>query len=251
MSKTIAIAGKGGTGKSTIAALLVQRLCSQDEKPVLAIDADADSNLGTLLGIKEVSSIGNLREDVLEEMKRLPQGMSKAQYVEAGLHNVIYEHDGFDLITMGKGEGSGCYCYLNSLIRKFSESLATSYKWMVIDNEAGLEHISRRTTYHIDALIVVVTDNPLSLDSARNIQEITQRMRDRITKRFIITNMTKKNRLATIKEKIADLHLEYACDIPYDETLDEIIYSGESIVSLGSSPVKDVLDSLITRIKDN
>ena len=98
--------------------------------------------------------------------------MSKGQYFEAGLHQIIEEKDGFDLITMGRGEGSGCYCYLNSLIKKFSDDLMPSYKWIVMDNEAGLEHISRRTSTHLDALVLVVTDNPLSLHSAQSITEI-------------------------------------------------------------------------------
>lgn len=120
MSKSIAVAGKGGTGKTTISALLISALVQMKMGPVLAVDADPDSNLGSLLGIQSKQSIGNLREEVLKEMKNLPAGMTKANYVEAGLHQIIEEADGFDLITMGKGEGAGCYCSLNNIIRKFS-----------------------------------------------------------------------------------------------------------------------------------
>ena len=170
MAKSIAVAGKGGTGKTTIAALLVTQLGLRGWGPVLAIDADPDSNLGNLLGIKSLQSIGDLREDALKAIKQLPAGMTKANYVEAGLHQIIEEAEGFDLLTMGRGEGAGCYCALNNMIRKFSDDLTPSYKWVIMDNEAGLEHLSRRTTRDIDALVVVVTDNPLSIASAERIQ---------------------------------------------------------------------------------
>ena len=191
MARSIAVAGKGGIGKSTIAALLVLALRARNEKPILAIDADADSNLGTLLGLEGTESIGQLREDVLNNIKNFPAGMSKAAYVEAGLHEIIAESDGFDIITMGRGEGAGCYCYLNTLIKKFSDDLTPSYKWTVIDNEAGLEHLSRRTTQNVDGLLIVITENPLSMQSAKNILEITRSMDNRIYHTYAVTNMVK------------------------------------------------------------
>ena len=194
MPKSIAVAGKGGTGKTTIAALIIGRLCKRGEGPVLAVDADPDSNLGTLLGIEPEQSIGDLREEVRKNISNFPAGMSKASYVEAGLHQIIEEASGFDLVTMGRGEGSGCYCYLNSLIKKFSDDLAPSYSWLVMDNEAGLEHISRRTSVDIDALIIVVNDNPISISSAGKIQDITDNLKGRIRNRYIVTNMVKEER---------------------------------------------------------
>ena len=180
MGKSIAVAGKGGIGKTTLSALLIKALQELGEKPILAIDADADSNLATLLGLHGAESVGELREDILRDIKNFPAGMSKAAYVEAGLHEIIVESEGFDLITMGRGEGAGCYCYLNSLIRKFSDDLAPSYKWVIFDNEAGLEHLSRRTTQNVDALLVVVTENPLSLHSAKSIKDIVDHLGSRI-----------------------------------------------------------------------
>ena len=126
MTKSIAVAGKGGIGKSTISALIVKGLQQSAETPVLAIDADPDSNLATLLGVDGSESVGALRDEVLDDIHNFPAGMSKAAYVEAGLHEIITESEGFDIITMGRGEGAGCYCYLNSLIRKFSDDLAPS-----------------------------------------------------------------------------------------------------------------------------
>ena len=166
MTKSIAVAGKGGTGKSTIAALLIERLRARDMKPVLAVDADPDSNLGTLLGTESEQTIGDLRDDMLKTIKDFPAGMTKADYIETGLNQIIEESDGFDLITMGKGEGASCYCYINNLIRKFCDDLTPSYPWVLIDNVAGLEPLSRRTTTDIDALIVVVIESPLSFGCA-------------------------------------------------------------------------------------
>ena len=155
MANSLAVAGKGGTGKTTVSAMLISTLVSMGKGPVLAIDADPDSNLGNLLGVVPTQSIGDLREEILRDIKNLPAGMTKAAYVETGLHQIIEEAEGFDLITMGRGEGSGCYCSLNNIIRKFSGDLTPSYPWVVIDNEAGLEHISRRTTSNIDTLFVI------------------------------------------------------------------------------------------------
>ena len=248
MAKSIAVAGKGGTGKSTVAALMIRELCRRGETPVLAIDADPDANLGTLLGIETVQSVGQLREDVLKEIKNFPAGMTKAGYFEAGLHQIIEEETGFDLITMGRGEGSGCYCYLNSLIRKFSESLTRSYKWIVTDNEAGLEHLSRRTTQDVDALIVVVTDNPLSLSAARRISEITESLKGRISEKYLITNMVSNGKRETLKKHLKDIPIEHLSDVPYDSEIESMIYKGESLIKLDSSPILESIKLIIDKI---
>jgi CO dehydrogenase maturation factor len=246
-TKSIAVAGKGGTGKSTIAALLVSKLCSLKDGPVLAVDADPDSNLGTLLGIETAQTIGDLREEVRRELANFPAGMTKASYVEAGLHEIIEEAKGFDLVTMGRGEGPGCYCYLNNLIKKFSDDLAPSYKWLVMDNEAGLEHLSRRTSVDIDTMIIVVNENPLSLGSAKRIQELTDDIKDRIRTRFVVTNMVKQERLPKIKERLSELGLEQLCDIPYDSKLEEIIFNGGSLRDLSDSPVLQCIDKILNK----
>jgi CO dehydrogenase maturation factor len=248
MARSIAVAGKGGTGKTTIAALTVLHLLEKKMGPVLAIDADPDSNLGTLLGIKVKQSIGDLREDVLEEIKNFPPGMSKASYVEAGLHQIIDEEKGYDLITMGKGEGAGCYCYLNSLIRKFSEDLWPSYNWVVMDNEAGLEHISRRTTYNIDALLVVVSENPISVATAKNIEQVTKRIKNEIRKKYVITNMVKPNRRPEIQKRIEALDMEYLGDVPFDPQLEEHIFLGKPLSEMVDSEAQRSIQNILNRI---
>ncbi len=247
MAKSIAVAGKGGTGKSTIAALLVSRLVAQGKTPVLAVDADPDSSLGTLLGVRQAKSIGDLREEVLKEIKDFPAGMTKANYVEAGLHGIIDEEDGFDLITMGRGEGAGCYCYLNSLIKKFSDDLTPVYSWMIMDNEAGLEHISRRTSANIHTLLIIVTDNPLSIHSAEKIRDITDTMEKRIAQRYVVTNMLEGDKLKRTAAKMEELGLPVLCNIPYDPGLDEAVFNGNPLTKLPESPVFEYIDTILEK----
>jgi CO dehydrogenase maturation factor len=248
VAKSIAVAGKGGTGKTTIAALLVTQLNLRGWGPVLAVDADPDSNLGSLLGVKPHQSIGDLREEVLKEIKNLPAGMTKANYVEVGLHEIIEEAEGFDLITMGRGEGAGCYCALNNMIRKFSDDLTPSYRWVVMDNEAGLEHLSRRTTRDIDALVVVVTDNPLSLHSAERIQAITESLDNRIGRKYLVTNAVKDSHKAQVLERAKSLRLEYLVDIPYDPALEEVVFRGEPLKKLDGSPIMKSIARIIDAV---
>jgi CO dehydrogenase maturation factor len=251
VAKSIAVAGKGGTGKTTIAALLISSLCREGKGPVLAVDADADANLGPLLGVEVTpeKTLGGLRETALKEVRNLPAGMTKANYFELGLHEIIEELNGFDLITMGRGEGPGCYCYLNNLIRKFIDDLSPSYKWVVMDNEAGLEHISRRTTNNIDALVVVVTENPLSIQSAVNIAGILPDLESRIQKKYVVTNMIKNNnRREEITGHLSRLQMEYAGDIPFDPQLDEHIFKGDSLISIKDTPAVKAITKILKTI---
>ena len=248
MTKSLAVAGKGGTGKTTIAACIVRYLCEKSLGPVLVIDADPDANLGTLLGIKPQKTIGDLREDILREIKNIPAGMPKAAYVEAGLHQIIEEADGFDLITMGRGEGSGCYCSLNNMIRKFSTDLAPSYKWVVMDNEAGLEHLSRRTTSNIDALLVVVNENPISLDTAKRIKRITEDLKNEIRHKYVVTNMVKDERKEEIHKRLSELEMDCIGDIPKDQAIEDAIFNGTSLLTMEKSKAMEYIFSIMDKI---
>jgi CO dehydrogenase maturation factor len=246
--RSIAVAGKGGTGKSTIAALLITNLVMRRLGPVLAVDADADSNLGELLGIQSATSIGDLREEVLRTIKELPAGMIKASYVETGLHQIVEEAEGFDLISMGRGEGPGCYCALNNMIRKFSDELTPSYRWVIIDNEAGLEHLSRRTTRDVSALLVVVTDNPMSISSAEKIQAITESLDNRIGRKYIVTNMIAPERLPVVLQRLNGLGIKHLADIPRDPRLDEMIFQRVPLKNLADSPIMNTIQSIIDTV---
>jgi len=248
MPRTIAVAGKGGTGKSTLAALIVLDLCRKGLGPVLAVDADPDANLGTLLGIEPQQTIGDLREDLRKQFNQLPAGMSKASYFEAGLHQLIEEAEGFDLLTMGKGEGPGCYCSLNNLIRKFSEDLLPSYPWAVFDNEAGLEHISRRTTSQIDSLIVVVNDNPLSFNTAGTIGKLMGQLENKIGKAYVVANRIRDDRKQAVAAQASQLPMEHLCSIPEDPTLVEALLDGRGLADLSGSVAKDCVGRIVEKI---
>lgn len=245
MTKSIAVAGKGGTGKSTIAALLIKRLIDGGKTPVLAVDADPDCNLGTLLGTEPEQTIGSLREELLKAIKDFPAGMTKASYIESGLYQIIEECKGYDLITMGKGEGASCYCYINSLIRKFCDDLSPSYSWVVIDNEAGLEHLSRRTTTNIDALLVIVGESPLSFNCAEKVKEIASEMNGRIGKIFAVTSMVTQNRLDEVHRRIDTLGLDFIADIPRENEIEEMIFESIPLGNLANADVLSAIDGII------
>ena len=248
MTKAIAVAGKGGTGKTTIAASIVRYLCEKNMAPVLAIDADPDANLGAMLGIKPEKSIGDLREDILRDIKNLPAGMTKPQYVEAGLHQIIEEAEGFDLITMGRGEGPGCYCSLNNFIRKFSEDLAPSYSWVVMDNEAGLEHISRRTTSNIDFLLMVVSENPLSFKTVEQVDTLIDTLKNAVYKKYIVTNMVRDKNKEAVQKMASALPMDYLGDIPRDQAIEDAVFKGESLMKLEKSMAIEYIFSLMDKI---
>ncbi|MEJ2244974.1 MAG: AAA family ATPase [Acidobacteriota bacterium] len=150
--KTIAIAGKGGTGKSTLSAVAVRWLSDNVSKAVLAVDADSNVNLNDLLGVDLEETVGSIREEMKEKVQALPGGMSKQQFLEYKIHSSIVETPEFDLIAMGRPEGPGCYCYANNVLRDVLKTLSGNYEYVIIDNEAGMEHLSRRTAENVDCL---------------------------------------------------------------------------------------------------
>ena len=155
MSFSIAVAGKGGTGKTSIASLIIRYLKNNKLEPILAIDADPNANLADSLGLEVKQTIGSIIASFNNEKINIPPGMTKEAYLEYKLNEALVESKGLDLLTMGRGEGPDCYCYPNLLLRKFADSLAGNYAYVVMDNEAGMEHLSRRTTQNINALLVV------------------------------------------------------------------------------------------------
>jgi len=152
MPFSIALAGKGGTGKTTVAGLLIKYLIKTGKTPVLAVDADSNANLNEVCGLEVTDTLGNARE----EMKKgiVPSGMTKDIFMDMKLQQAVVEDDGFDLVVMGQPEGQGCYCAANTLLTGFLEKLTGNYPYIVMDNEAGMEHISRLTTSNVDVLSV-------------------------------------------------------------------------------------------------
>ena len=248
MATTIAVTGKGGVGKTTLAALIVRHLSEHADGPILALDADPDCNLATVLGIEVETTIGDLREEVLQMIKDFPPGMSKENYVEAGLHQIIAETPKVDLITMGRAEGPGCYCFINNLLRKFSEELTPSYRWMVMDNEAGLEHLSRGTTAKIDHLIVVVNEDPLAIDCAARVDRLLGEISRDVRSKHYVINTVRPDREQTVRDRMAGLSLDHLGSIPRDDAVEDVIFHRESIYTLKDSPVPGIVAEMMRKI---
>lgn len=168
----IAVSGKGGVGKSTLASLIVRYLVEHKATPVLAVDADPNSTLADKLGVKADLAIGDIREDALQQKYEAPAGVPKQRAVECQLEQIVVEGMGFDLVVMGRGEGPGCYCSLNNMLRTFLYELTSRYAHIVMDNEAGMEHLSRLTSEKIDLMFVVSDPTPTSLQAAERIARL-------------------------------------------------------------------------------
>ena len=182
------------------------------------------------------------------QIKDFPPGMSKENFVEAGLHEIIVETHKVDLITMGRGEGPGCYCFINNLLRKFADELSGAYRWMVMDNEAGLEHLSRRTASRIDHLLVVVNANPLSIDCATRIDRLLADLGRDVRGKYYVLNAVREGRAEAVREAMAGLSLECLGSIPRDEDLEESLFRGESIYDLEASPAVCIIEELMRKI---
>ncbi|MGB9643300.1 MAG: AAA family ATPase [Candidatus Ratteibacteria bacterium] len=182
------VAGKGGTGKTTLAALIVIGLLRNNHKPVLAIDADPNSNFAETLGVPAPRNLVESVDEVTKNKYSIPSGMDKVQYLEFQIREAIVEDEGFDLLVMGKTEGPGCYCYCNHLLREYMEKLQQNYSFVVLDNEAGLEHLSRRTTRQLDILFITALPDRISLTSAQRICEMTEKLEIEIGEIKLVLN---------------------------------------------------------------
>jgi CO dehydrogenase maturation factor len=177
MSRIIAFAGKGGVGKTTVAALVIRHLSKNDKAPVLAVDADPNSNLGETLGLDVPTTIGDIRENFMRDPQGVPSGMDKANYLEMLVEQALIEKPAFDLLVMGRQEGQGCYCMVNNILNRFTERLLQSYRYMVVDNEAGMEHLSRRTSGRVDTLYLVTDYSLRGLRALRRINEMLESLK--------------------------------------------------------------------------
>jgi len=172
VARVIAVAGKGGTGKTTFCGMAVKYLVEKGMQPVLAIDADANLNLNEVLGVEIKQTIGDVRNDLLKNMGMLPAGMDKDTWIELKLQDSMVETKYFDLVAMGKPEGTGCYCYVNSVLQRYMEILEKNYPYVIMDNEAGLEHISRGTTRNVSYLLIVSDASPRGVRTAARIRDL-------------------------------------------------------------------------------
>lgn len=235
MAFSIAVAGKGGTGKTTLAGLIIRRLLERDEGPVLAVDADANANLNAALGMELEKTIGDLREELLDDIRNLPPGMTKDAYLELGIEECLIEGRGVDLLAMGHGEGRRCYCAVNHVLRRYIDRLREAYPYVVMDNEAGLEHLSRTTTEDIDALLIASSDTPVALESAARIHELIDDLDLEIRRcSLVINNLndTDRERLEAHIRRIGLDGLEWLGVVPRDEAVLNASWEGDSLMAI-------------------
>ena len=229
MGKIIALAGKGGTGKTTIAALIVRFLKEKKLGSVLAIDADPNSNFGELLGVLVKDDVGAILDNLTINPQKVPSGMAKERFIQHQVQAAIFEEDGFDLLSMGKPEGPGCYCYVNNVLRGLIDKLIADYEYIIIDNEAGLEHLSRRTTRFADILIVVSDASSIGLKSAKRIMELVQGLKFEVKKSFLLINRFNSD---ISKDKVKEIGLENLNNLPWSEKIEQNSLLGKSIFDL-------------------
>jgi len=230
MPYTIALAGKGGSGKTTMAGLLIKYLVKESKTPILAVDADCNSNLNEVLGLEIKDTLGNARE----EMKKgvVPGGMTKDIFMEMKLEESMVEAEGFDLVVMGQPEGAGCYCAANTLLAGFMDRLAGNYPFIVMDNEAGMEHISRLTTKNVDILLIVSDSSRRGLQAAVRIDDLARRLNIVVGKSYAVINKIKEAPSDQALEMIEAGGLELAGTVPEDRTIYEFDFDGRPTVEM-------------------
>jgi len=234
MGYVIAMAGKGGTGKTTVAALIVRVLKDKKLGSVLAIDADPNSNLAEALGVKVKASIGEILDEISAHPDKVPAGMSKDRFIEYEVQTAVSEGDGFDCLTMGRPEGPGCYCYVNNVLRNVMSKLIKDYDFVIIDNEAGLEHLSRRTTRSADALVVVSDSSKVGRKAAQRIIELTKELKIQTKKNLLVINRTDK---VLDNSDLKDIRAEYLGNLPLDSAIEVLSFDGGSLMSLPDDAV--------------
>lgn len=235
MSRILAVAGKGGVGKTTFASLLIKYF-SDKQGMILAVDADPNANLNQKLGVEVLHTIGDLREEMLKELDEIPKGMSKMEYIQYQIQLAIVEGEKFDLLVMGRPEGPGCYCYVNNLLRTYIDALSQKYRFVIIDNEAGMEHLSRRTTRDVDILFIISDATKQGILTAGRIKRLADSMDLRIRDTKLIIN--RANEVPDVLEQVvADEGFDgYEC-IPDDKIIEEQALSEKPLTTLPDNSV--------------
>jgi CO dehydrogenase maturation factor len=248
LSFLIAMAGKGGTGKTTVAALALRYLVEHGKTPVLAVDADANANLNEVLGLELSHTVGEARE----EMKREGGGMvnmTKDQLIEMRINQCLVEADGFDLISMGQPEGPGCYCAANHLVAHYMEVLSKNYPYILMDNEAGMEHMSRLTTKNVDLLVLVSDPSWRGIQTARRLKDLAAQLKIVVGRAVLIVNRVENGLSPRSEEEIATQGLELAGLIPQDPLVAEFDRQGRPTYQLPpDSPALTAAFAIFSRL---
>ena len=260
MTTTIALAGKGGVGKTTVAGMIIKYLAQNQTGSILAIDADPSSNLNMVLGLDLEWTIGDIREGMLEQVKSslsnggaamgtMPGGISKRDYLDYHVRSSLAEGSRFDLIAMGRGEGQGCYCAVNHNLREVIDGMSRHYAYVVIDNEAGMEHLSRRTTRDVQHLFIVSDPTQRGLVAAQRIADMRKELDINIEKSYLIVNRLRGGMPVELKAFTDKTNMPLLGTIPADDDLAAFEFSGRPLVELGDeSPVYQAVEAMMKGI---
>jgi CO dehydrogenase maturation factor len=233
MTLSLAIAGKGGTGKTTFSALMIRALAEMQLRPVLAVDADPNANLADALGVEAGMPLAEIREQGSSAEGSPASGMGRVRAIDDEIHRAIAEADGFDLVTMGRPEGPRCYCYVNNLLRRSLDSLAVNYAAVVVDNEAGMEHLSRRTTNNVDFLIAVTDPTLPALRAVQRIIGLSRELPVQIGRRTVLVNRVEPAGVAgQLGGQLAELGAERLPDVPQDAEVQLAGATGRDVFAL-------------------
>ena len=250
MPYTIAVAGKGGTGKTTVASLLISELIERQLTPVLAVDADPNANLNENLGVDVHSTLGDILAES-RDRENIPASMDKRRHLEFQISTALVEDQDFDLMVMGRTEGPGCYCSVNDILRSYMDELMPNYDYAVMDNEAGMEHISRRTTRNIDLLFIISDENPIGIRSAGRIYELVEDLEINIGTARLILNRARSEIHPRLQEEIDGIDLELAGTVPEDEKLLDYNLEQKPLLDLprdseARQSISSILDGLLS-----
>lgn len=252
MGKIIAVAGKGGVGKTTLCGLLIQHLCRTGRTPVLAVDADANSNLNEVLGVEVETSLGQIREEMAQaELKgTIPPGMTKADYAEMKFSSALIEDDDFDMLVMGRTQGKGCYCYVNGVLQSQVAKYAANYAYVVMDNEAGLEHIARGTLPHVDTMLLISDCSRRGVQAVARIAEMIGEMNLNPGQMGLIINRAPQGELDPgVREEIEKHGLKLFGVLPHDDAVYRCDCDGQPSAYLPESdPMKAALGDILRKI---
>jgi CO dehydrogenase maturation factor len=250
LTYTIALAGKGGVGKTSVSSLIIRQLLKNSLTPVLAVDADANANLGESLGLDVLQTVGGLIASFNNVKLNLPPGMTKEAYLEYQLNTTLAESKGLDMISMGRGEGDGCYCYPNSILRSYIDKLSQNYRYVVMDNEAGMEHLSRRTTQNVDHLFIVSDHSVKGVRTLGRIRQLVDEMKLNVSQISVIINMVTGTLDPRLEAEINKLGIAYTDTVPADEMIREFDLKQTPLLKLpdNSPAVQAVAKILSTRL---
>jgi CO dehydrogenase maturation factor len=251
MGKTIAMAGKGGVGKTTVSALVTRYFTKHQNHPLLAIDADPNSNLGETLGLNIEKTVGDIRENFMKDPQGVPSGMDKVLYLEMLMNQVLIEHKNFDLLVMGRQEGQGCYCMVNNILNRFADELEKNYKTLLVDNEAGMEHLSRRTSGKVDMLLMVTDYALRGLRAVGRINDMLGDLKLDVRHKGLIVNRAPETLSRAFMDEVEAIGIPILCIVPDDKNLLEFDMERRSLLDLADdSPAVVAVRQMMDKVNE-